>query len=64
MDEKQRELLLSRWHRAREEGTAVSIEELCADCPEQVEELKRPSMPWSSFSSKRSIRLSIHPIQP
>jgi serine/threonine protein kinase len=33
--------LVSRWHRLRQEGQPVSPEELCADCPDRLEELKR-----------------------
>jgi serine/threonine protein kinase/formylglycine-generating enzyme required for sulfatase activity/tetratricopeptide (TPR) repeat protein len=32
--------LVSRWHQLRQQGQPVSAEELCADCPDQLEELK------------------------
>ena len=35
-----RELVL-RWQELRDQGRSVSAEELCAGCPEQLEELKR-----------------------
>jgi serine/threonine protein kinase len=34
-------ILLSRWQDARQRGTPSSVEELCTDCPELVEELRR-----------------------
>jgi tetratricopeptide (TPR) repeat protein len=33
--------LMLRWQELRDQGRSVSAEELCADCPEQLEELKR-----------------------
>jgi serine/threonine protein kinase/WD40 repeat protein len=33
--------LVSRWHRLRQQGQPVSAEELCAGCPDRLEELKR-----------------------
>jgi non-specific serine/threonine protein kinase/serine/threonine-protein kinase len=33
--------LVSRWHQLRQQGQPVSAEELCADCPDRLEELKR-----------------------
>jgi tetratricopeptide (TPR) repeat protein/tRNA A-37 threonylcarbamoyl transferase component Bud32 len=33
--------LLQRWHECRKRGRHVSVEELCADCPELAGELKR-----------------------
>jgi hypothetical protein len=35
------ESLISRWHELRRQGKVQSPEELCADCPERLEELKR-----------------------
>src|SRR5262245_1242725 len=32
--------LVSRWHRLQQEGRAPSAEELCADCPDRLEELR------------------------
>ncbi len=33
--------LLNRWHALRQAGETPSPEALCADCPEQLDELKR-----------------------
>ena len=33
--------LLTRWDEARQRGSTIAAEELCRDCPEQVEELRR-----------------------
>jgi tetratricopeptide (TPR) repeat protein len=33
--------LVSRWQHLQETGQTVSLQELCADCPEQLDELKR-----------------------
>src|SRR5262245_26501084 len=33
--------LLARWEDLRDQGQAVTAEELCRDCPEQIETLKR-----------------------
>jgi non-specific serine/threonine protein kinase/serine/threonine-protein kinase len=33
--------LVSRWRQLRQQGQPVSAEELCADCPDRLEELKR-----------------------
>jgi formylglycine-generating enzyme required for sulfatase activity len=33
--------LLTRWQELQEQGQTLSVEELCADCPEHLEELKR-----------------------
>jgi hypothetical protein len=33
--------LVLRWQEMRDQGRSVSAEELCAGCPEQLEELKR-----------------------
>jgi WD40 repeat protein len=33
--------LVNRWYERQQNGISVSLEELCADCPEQLEDLKR-----------------------
>jgi tetratricopeptide (TPR) repeat protein len=33
--------LLSRWHQLRQAGQAVTVGDLCADCPEKVEEVRQ-----------------------
>src|SRR5262249_44595919 len=40
--------LLRRWEEAGQKGSALSVEELCRDCPELVDELKRRLNVWRS----------------
>jgi serine/threonine protein kinase/Tfp pilus assembly protein PilF len=46
--------LLLRWRELREEGRAVSADELCADCPELLAEFRRRLENLDSWNSLRS----------
>src|SRR4051794_7273323 len=32
--------LVSRWHQLRQQGQAATVEDVCADCPERLDELR------------------------
>jgi hypothetical protein len=33
--------LITRWHQLRQQGQSLSLQQLCADCPERLEELRQ-----------------------
>jgi hypothetical protein len=45
--------LLVRWDKVRSQGQAISPEELCRDCPDMLEELKKGIRALTKLDSKR-----------